>query len=136
MSPTCDQFIVSFGYGNVIYYKYVLPHSGQFFKFFFLFCFLHYFLTCIPFIRSSVSSEFTHSYFTHCQYFDMCNVFSLNLLGWYWLIKLYRFQVYNSITYHLYVALSVHHPKLSSPITIYLIRLHTNSLNSINNLMS
>ena len=37
--------------------------------------------------------------------------FLLNLLGWHWLIKLHRFQVYNSIIHHLYVALCVYHPK-------------------------
>ena len=37
----------------------------------------------------------------------------LNLLGWCWLIKLYRFRVYNSTTHHLYVVLRVHHPKSS-----------------------
>ena len=29
----------------------------------------------------------------------------LNLLGWHWLIKLYRVQVYNSIIRHLYIIL-------------------------------
>ena len=38
-----------------------------------------------------------------------------NLLGWYWLIKLYKFQVYNSTIQHLYTVLCVHHPK-SSPL--------------------
>ena len=37
----------------------------------------------------------------------------LNLLEWHWLIKLYRFQVYNSITHHLYVVLCIHHPQSS-----------------------
>ena len=31
----------------------------------------------------------------------------LNLLGWHWLIKLYRFQVYKSIPQHLYIVLCV-----------------------------
>ena len=35
----------------------------------------------------------------------------MNLLGWHWFIKLYRFQVYNSIIYHLYIVLYVHHPE-------------------------
>ena len=39
--------------------------------------------------------------------------FLLNLLGWHWLIKVYRFQVYNSIIHHLYIVLWVHHPKSS-----------------------
>ena len=30
-------------------------------------------------------------------------LFKLNLLGWYWQIKLYRFQVYSSITHLLYI---------------------------------
>ena len=34
----------------------------------------------------------------------------LNLLGWHWLIKLYRFQVYNSMIHHLQIVLCVHHP--------------------------
>ena len=33
----------------------------------------------------------------------------MTLFGWHWLIKLYRFQVYNSITHHLYIVLCVHH---------------------------
>ena len=37
----------------------------------------------------------------------------MNLLGWHWIIKLYKFQVYNSIIHHLYVALCVYHPKSS-----------------------
>ena len=44
--------------------------------------------------------------------------FLFYLLGWHWLIKLYRFQGYISITRYLYVVLCVHHPKsslLSSP---------------------
>ena len=32
-------------------------------------------------------------------------LFLLNLLGWPWLIKLYRFQVYSSIIYQLYIVL-------------------------------
>ena len=39
--------------------------------------------------------------------------FLLNLLGWHWLIKLHGFQVYNSITHHLYIVLCVYHPKSS-----------------------
>ena len=35
------------------------------------------------------------------------NLFSFNLLGWHWLIKLYRFQVYNSVLHHPYIALRV-----------------------------
>ena len=55
--------------------------------------------------------------------------FLLNLLGWhwlitlvYWLIKLYRLQVYNSITHHLNVVLCVHNPMsnlLPSNLLIY-----------------
>ena len=41
--------------------------------------------------------------------------FKLNLLGWHWLIKLYRFQVYNSIIHHLYIVLCVHPPQVKSP---------------------
>ena len=46
----------------------------------------------------------------------------LNLLGWYWLIKLYRFQVCNATIRHLYIVLCVHHPRsslLSSPLLPY-----------------
>ena len=39
--------------------------------------------------------------------------FLLNLLGWHWLIKSYRLQVYNSTTHQLYIILCVHHPKSS-----------------------
>ena len=35
-------------------------------------------------------------------------LFLLNLLGLHWLIQLYRFQVYNSIIHHPYIALCVH----------------------------
>ena len=34
----------------------------------------------------------------------------MHFLGWHWLIKLYRLQVYNSITHHLYIVLCVYHP--------------------------
>ena len=34
-------------------------------------------------------------------------------LEWHWLIRLYRFQVQNFITHHLYVVLCVHHPRSS-----------------------
>ena len=37
----------------------------------------------------------------------------LNILGWYWLTKLYRFQLYSSVIHHLYIVLCVHHPKSS-----------------------
>lgn len=40
--------------------------------------------------------------------------FLLNLLGWCWLVKLYRFQVYNSVTHHLYIALCSP-PRVNSP---------------------
>ena len=46
---------------------------------------------------------------TKCKYF----FFQLNLLRWHRLIKLYRFQVYDSTTHHLYMVLCVHHPKSS-----------------------
>ena len=45
--------------------------------------------------------------------------FSLNLLGWHWLIKLYRFQVYISTIHHLYIVLCVPTPSQVSSITIY-----------------
>ena len=41
------------------------------------------------------------------------HLFLLNLLGWHWQITLYRFQVYNSIMYHLYTVLCVQHSKSS-----------------------
>ena len=42
-------------------------------------------------------------------------------MGWYWLIRSYKFQVYNSIIHHLYIALCSP-PKVKSPfITLYLI---------------
>ena len=34
-------------------------------------------------------------------------LFLLNLLGWHWLIKLYRFQVYDSIMHHLFIVFCV-----------------------------
>ena len=47
--------------------------------------------------------------------------FPLNLLWWHWFIKFYRFQVYPSITHHLYIGLRVHHPRsslLPSPLAL------------------
>ena len=35
-------------------------------------------------------------------------IFSLNLLGWHWLIRFYRFQVYISMIHDLYIALCLH----------------------------
>ena len=47
--------------------------------------------------------------------FEICiflwSPFLLNVLGWHWLIKLYRCQVYNSITHSLYTAFCFYHPK-------------------------
>ena len=37
----------------------------------------------------------------------------LNLLGWHWFIKLYRFQVHHSVVHHLFIVLCVHHPTSS-----------------------
>ena len=47
----------------------------------------------------------------------LSNYFSLllDLLGWHWLIKLYRFWVYSAITHHLYIVLCVCHPKSTLP---------------------
>ena len=39
----------------------------------------------------------------------------LTLLGWHGLKKLYKFQVFSSITHHLYIALCAHHPKSHLP---------------------
>ena len=39
--------------------------------------------------------------------------FLLSILGWHWLIKLYRFWVYNFIIHHLFIVLCVHHSKSS-----------------------
>ena len=38
-----------------------------------------------------------------------------NLLEWHWIIKLNRFQMYDFMTHHLYVALCAHHPKSNLP---------------------
>ena len=46
----------------------------------------------------------------------LLNSLSMDLfiyLLWHWLIKLHRFQLYNSITHHLYIVLCVHLPKSS-----------------------
>lgn len=40
---------------------------------------------------------------------------SLNLLGWHWLSKLYRFQLHDFITHQLCTVLYVHRPKSSLP---------------------
>ena len=37
--------------------------------------------------------------------------FLLNFLGWHWLIKLYRFRVYNSTVHHLYIVLCDYYPQ-------------------------
>ena len=47
----------------------------------------------------------------HIYYFIFS--FLLNLLHWFLLIKLYRFQVHSSTTHHLYIVLYVHHSKSS-----------------------
>ena len=39
-------------------------------------------------------------------------------MGWHWLIKLYRFQAYDSMTHHLYIALCAHYPK-SNHLSLY-----------------
>ena len=39
--------------------------------------------------------------------------FLLDLLGWHWLIKIYRFWVHSSIIHHLYIIFCVHCPKSS-----------------------
>ena len=39
----------------------------------------------------------------------MFSLFKLNLLGWHWLITLYRFQVYISMIHDLQIALCAHH---------------------------
>ena len=46
------------------------------------------------------------------HYFYLFNLFLENVY-WCWLIKLYRFQVYNSIIHHLYSILCIYHPKSS-----------------------
>ena len=66
---------------------------------------------CFPKPRS-------HSVSPYNLFFNCFFSFVLNLFVWHWLIKLYSFQVYNSIIPHLYTVLCVHHPKsnlLSSP---------------------
>ena len=51
---------------------------------------------------------------------DLKYFFKWNSLGWHWLIKLYRFQVYNSMIHHLYLC-CVFTTKVKSPsTTIYL----------------
>ena len=46
-------------------------------------------------------------------FFVLFIFYLLNLFGWHWLIKLYRFQVYNSKIHHVYIVLCAHHPKSS-----------------------
>ena len=48
-------------------------------------------------------------------------ILKLSLLGWHWLMKLYWFQVYNSVIYYPYIASCTHHPKsdlLAPPLPI------------------
>ena len=58
-------------------------------------------------------------YFRHkIHSFSFLNLFLLNLLGWYLLKGIYKFQLHLSMIHGLHVALHVHHPKsshLSSP---------------------
>ena len=42
--------------------------------------------------------------------------FLLHLLEWHWLTKLYKFQVHNSPTRHLYTVVCVHHSNSLSPV--------------------
>ena len=41
-------------------------------------------------------------------------------MWWHWLIKLYRLQVYISVTHHLYIALCVYHPKSNLLWSLYI----------------
>ena len=71
---------------------------------------------CNIFFYTQYSSHFTDStdiYVYILSFYFLICVFLLNLLGCHWLIKLYRFQVYDSIIHHLYIVLCVHHPKLN-----------------------
>ena len=55
-------------------------------------------------------------YFVLYKYSYCCFLlfsFSLNLLGWHWLTKVYRLQMYSSATYHLCKVLHVHLPRRS-----------------------
>ena len=60
-------------------------------------------------------------------YFISSISFFLNLSGWLWLIKPYRFQVYDSVTHHLHTASCAHHsqsslflsPPFISPLSFY-----------------
>ena len=52
----------------------------------------------VGFLLHATNQEKKLSYF--CNYFKYvleCDFFKLNLLGWHWLIRSYRFQVYSSI---------------------------------------
>lgn len=58
----------------------------------------------------------------------------LHVLGWHWLIQLYRFQEYDSITHHLRIALHVHHSKsnlLRPPLPFLTLPLVTTTLQSV-----
>ena len=55
---------------------------------------------------------FYSSFLNVCIAYNCFNAFlKLNLLGWRWLIRLYRFQVYSSMIHDLYIALCTHHPE-------------------------
>ena len=57
---------------------------------------------------------------THWDMLKGVIVCFIEFIGVILLMKLYRFQVYNSITHHLYIVLYAHHPKSSTPsITFY-----------------
>ena len=49
-----------------------------------------------------------------CIFFFLpCFFFVLNVLGWHWLVRLYRFQVYISVVQDLHIVLCAHHAKSS-----------------------
>ena len=66
------------------------------------------------------TSQGNHPHFYIWTHIFLFFIFLLNLLGWWhWLIKLYRFQVYNSMIHHLYILLCVHHSKSFPSTTVY-----------------
>ena len=85
----------------------------NFYSTFFLLFFIDVRIQLSPFSHTHLPPSIPHSFgsvrgsLIHIRRFYFIN-FLLNLLGWHWSIKLYRFKVYSSVIYHLHIVLCVH----------------------------
>ena len=64
-----------------------------------------------PSLRKCPLSTIFSMYISFFLQFSYVLCLLKNLLGWLWLIRSYRFQVYFSMVPDLYIALCAHHPK-------------------------